>query len=158
MYFENSSILVFSFQLTSLNGLFVNKLKAHWQDQTLSLTLQPFFFPPTGPPLCPSLFFFFSFSLSLKKIVFFYSTTIIAIKKTYIHTKHTIIFFSHFKICYLKNGTKQIFCIMSTLNKCLYNTFQTTIFTLIWTTILKHNCQTSPKHFTLIRARNLNRS
>ena len=114
-----------SFQFSSnvVKWFFINKLKILRPIDKTKLSLSrfnPFFFPPTGPPLCPSLFFFFSFSLSLNKIVFFYST----------YQTHNYIF-SHFKICYLKYGIKQIFCIMSTLNKCLYNTFQTTIFTLI---------------------------
>ena len=101
-------MLVYSFQVTLLNGLFVNKLKI-----TGSIDKTNFFFLfvfPTEPLLCPSLFFF---SLSLNKIAFF---SLLRKKKNHTHTKHIIIFFLYFKICYLKHNTKYIFCIMNTLN------------------------------------------
>ena len=66
---ESHTKQVFNFQVTLLNDLFINKLKIMgFIDKT------KLFFSPRGPPLCPSLFFFFLFfflSLSFNKITFF---------------------------------------------------------------------------------------
>jgi len=62
MYFQNSFIPVFSFQLTLLNGLFVNKLTIVGLIDKTKLFLFSFF-SLIGLPLCPSLVsysFFFS--------------------------------------------------------------------------------------------------
>ena len=107
IYFENSSITIFSFKLMLLNSFFlVNKLKIMRPiDKTLSsLSLM-------SPLICPSLIFFFFLFLSLNKIIFFYHTVN---KKKYTH-KYTYqtnnYIFLHFKIYCLINVPNTYFAL-----------------------------------------------
>ena len=91
MYFKNSSKPVFSFQVTLLNGRFVNKLKIMEPINKTKFFFSFFFsYEPTS---LSNFFLFLSFSLSLNKIVLFYYGIITFKKKTNTCTKYTIMFF-----------------------------------------------------------------
>ena len=90
--FKKLLLPVFSFQITLFNTTFINMFKTvgptpTWLDHMRKLAL-------------------FSNNNNNTFTIFFSFNIYIYI---YIYTKHTIMFFSHFKICYLKHGTKQIF-------------------------------------------------
>ena len=61
--------------------------------------------------------------ININKIIVHVKKLPLKKKKKYIQYQTHNYIFSHFKICYLKYGTKHIFCIMNTLNTYFHNTF-----------------------------------
>ena len=106
---------------------FFNKLKIAGPILKIKLFFSFFFFHE-HITFSFSLLLFICFSLSLNKIVFFYHLK----KKTHLPIKYIIMFFfSYFKICYLKNSTKHIFCMSTLTRKVSFSTSVLYLFSFL---------------------------
>ena len=110
--FREPLLPIFSFQIILFNDIFINMFKTiglTWLDQMRELSLSS------------NIIIIIIFLLYLSALIYTYIYIYI-----YTHTHQTYNYiFSHFKICYLKYDTKHIFCIITILNKCFYNTNKT---------------------------------